>query len=133
MGTYQEIKTLLFTTFKALHNAAFANIPINWPNYSVVDLESLANPFVSVQLVFKSNLEMFDVGNSGDIVRGEMLVSYLCPANTGLPGSSAYSDMLRSQFCFKNIGGVSFRGLQILEVSPAPGIVGQMNVIPFMV
>lgn len=133
MNSIEEIRQTIFSTFKALHDASFPSIQVNWPNYSTVDIENLAGAFVSVQLSFNFATEVFDITSLDDIVRGELLISYLRPTNTGATGSAAYSDMLRANLCYKDKSGIHFGDLSILEVSPAPGCVGQMNVIKFMV
>jgi len=133
MNNLTEIRQTIFSTFESLHNASFPTVPVSWPNYSTVDTENLSGAFVSVQLVFRFATEVFDITSLDDIVRGELLISYLRPANSGVAGSASYSDMLRSNLCFQNKSGVHFDGLSILEVSPAPGIVGQMFVLKFLV
>jgi len=133
MNGLEDVRQACFSAFKALHNASFSAIPINWPNFSTVDAESLTGPFVSVQLSFRFGTEIADVTAIDDMVKGELLVSYLRPAGTGLTGSPTYSEMLRSGLCNRKVSGVTYYGLKILDVSPAPGIVGHMNVIPFMV
>ena len=132
MNSLEEIRQTLFTTFKALHDASFSAVPINWPNFQLIDGEALNGSFVSVQLTFRHEAKIYDISADGDIVKGELLVSYLRPTGTGFTGSPAYSDMLRANLCNQSKSGLTFFGLSILEVSPAPGIVGQMNVIPFM-
>lgn len=133
MNSFEEIRQTIFMTFKTLHDASYSTVPVNWPNFLSVDTEALNGSFVSVQLVFKSQTEMYDITAGSDIVRGELLVSYLRPSGKGFTGSSAYSDMLRNNFCYQTKSGIHYQGLTILEVSPAPGIVGQMNVIPFLI
>ena len=133
MNSIEEIRQVIFTSFKAFHDASFPTVPISWPNYLTVDTEALTGSFVSVQLTFRGGGSIYDITAINDIVKGELLISYLRPANTGLTGSAAYSDALRSNLCNHRISGITFFGLSILEVSPAPGIVGQMNVIPFMI
>lgn len=133
MNGLEEVRLVCFSTFKALHNASFPSMPINWPNFSTVDAESLTGPFISVQLSFRFGTEIADVTAIDDMIKGELLVSYLRPTGSGLTGSWAYADMLRAGLCNKKIGGITYYGLKVLDVSPAPGIVGHMNVIPFMV
>ena len=133
MNNLEEVRQVLFSTFKSFHAASFAVVPVNYPNYLTIDAEHLDAPFVSVQLSFNFGTEAYDISSATDIVRGELLISYLYPEGTGLNRSMTYSDMLRSNFCFKKISGISFKGLKILEVSPAPGIVGQMNVLGFLI
>ena len=132
MNSLEEIRQTLFSTFKALHDASFPSVPINWPNFQLVDGEALNGSFVSVQLTFRNGAEIYDISADGDVVKGELLVSYLRPVGAGFTGSPSYSDMLRASLCNQNKSGITFLGISILEVSPAPGIVGQMNVIPFM-
>ena len=133
MNRLEEIRQVLFTVFKELHNAFFPTVPISWPNFATVDTENLTGPFVSVQLSFRTATEAYDITADTDIIRGELLISYLRPAGTGMTGSAGYSDMLRTGLCFQEVDGVRFAGLSVLEVSPAPGIVGAMNILKFMV
>lgn len=133
MNSIEEIRETIFSTFKAIHDAAFPTVPVNWPNFLLVDGEALNGSFVSVQLTFRNGSEIYDISADGDMVKGELLVSYLRPVGKGFTGSAAYTDMLRTNFCNQNKAGLTFYGLSVLEVSPAPGIVGQMNVLPFMV
>lgn len=133
MNSIEEIRQTVFSTFKAFHDASYSAVPVNWPNYSTVDAEALTGSFVSVQLAMQSGSEVYDVTALSDIVRGELLVSYLRPTGAGLTGSAEYADMLRTNICQKKLSGIVFFSMKILEVSPAPGIVGQMFVIPFMI
>lgn len=131
MNRLEEIRQVLFAAFKALHTASFPTVPISWPNFATVDTENLTSPFVSVQLSFRFGTEAYDITADTDIVRGELLISYLRPAGTGLTGSAGYSDMLRTGLCFQKVSGVTFSGLSVLDVSPAPGCVGHMNILQF--
>lgn len=133
MNRLEEIRQVLFAAFKALHNASFPTVPISWPNFATVDTENLTGPFVSVQLSFRFATEAYDITSDSDIVRGELLISYLRPVGTGLTGSASYSDMLRESFCFQKVEGVTFSGLSVLDVSPAPGILGHLNILKFTV
>lgn len=133
MNSYSDIRFAVLSTFKGFHDSLFPSVPANYPNYALVDTEHLEGPFISVQLSFNTATEVYDVVANDDIVRGEILISYLYPVGTGSNGSSNYSDMLRTNLSNKKIQGVTFFGLSILEVSPAPGIVGQMNILPFMI
>lgn len=133
MNSIAEVRQAIFTTFKALHDAAYPTMPVAWPNFTTIDSEALAGAFVSVQISFSRCGIPYDITALDDIIRGELLISYLRPAGSGLTGSASYSDMLRAGMCNRKLSGVTFFGCQILEVSPAPGIVGQMNVIPFSI
>ena len=133
MNSIEEARQTIFSTFKALHDASYSAVPVNWPNFLTVDAEALAGPFVSVQLAFMTESVPFDTVADSDIVKGELLVSYLRPTGTGMTGSAAYADSLKTAMCYKKLSGISFFGMKILEVSPAPGIVGQMFVLPFMI
>lgn len=133
MNSIEEVREVIFSTFKAVHEASYPGLPVSWPNFSTVDGESLSGPFVSVQLTFRNSGMIYDITAFDDIIKGELLVSYLRPAGTGLTGSGAYSDTLRTGICNRRLSGITFFGCGILEVSPAPGIVGQMNVITFQV
>ena len=133
MNSIEEVRSTIILTFKGFHDALFPNVPANYPNYITVDAEHLTAPFVSVQLTFRNGTTIYDVSGLADIIRGELLVSYLYPAGTGMNGSMVYSDMLRNSMTNKKLSGITYLGMTILEVSPAPGIVGQMNVIAFMI
>ena len=133
MKTFEGIRIALFTMFKSVHEGLFPSVPINFPYFSVIDAEKLSGAFVSVQLVYKLGVEVLDTASSDDIVRGELLVSYLYPSGTGLNSSFTYSDMLRDNFSNCKVQDVTFFEMKVLDVSPAPGIVGQMNVLPFMI
>lgn len=133
MNSIEEIRQVIFTSFKAFHDASFPTVPISWPNYLTVDAEALTGSFVSVQLTFRGGGSIYDITAINDIVKGELLVSYLRPTGTGMTGSAAYADSLKAAMCYKKLSGISFFGMKILEVSPAPGIVGQMFVLPFMI
>ena len=133
MNTLEEVRTTIYTTFKALHDASFSNVTVNPPNYSLVDLEHLTGPFVTYSLDFSSGIEMYDTSAEAGIIKGKLRVSYLYSLGTGMNGSAGYSDMLWAGLCNKKISDITFHNLTILSVSPYPGIVGQMNVIPFMI
>ena len=133
MISLEEIRQTVATTFKTLHDANYGAVPVNWPNFYVVDTEHMPETYVSVQLSLGRPVEMADVRGTEAIVKGELLISFLRREGAGLTGSSAYSDMLLQNICFKKLSGIYYQGLRILSVSPHPGVVGEMNVIAFCV
>lgn len=133
MNSIAEVRQVIFSTFKALHEASYPTMPVSWPNFSTIDGEALTGSFVSVQLSFRGSGDAYDITASEDIIKGEVLISFLRPAGSGLIGAGAYADMLRGSMCHREVSGITYFGCSILEVSPAPGIVGQMFVIPFQI
>lgn len=134
MISIEEIRSTIATAFKAVHDASsYASVPINWPNFISVDYEHMPDTVISVALSFGQQIAAYDTLGNDAIVSGELLVSYLRRAGTGLTGAAAYTDVLLNGLAFKRLSGINYKAPRVLSVSPYPGVVGTMNVIPFIV
>lgn len=132
MNSIEEIRATIATTLKTIHDASHAAIPVMWPNFTTIDLENLTGPFVSVEIVW-DYVALAGCGETDSLVKGRLLISFLRKSGDGLTGAASYADTLLQHICFKKLSGITYQELKVLSVSPYPGIVGQMNVIPFMV
>lgn len=133
MISLEEIRSTIFTAFKTIHEASsYASVPVNWPNFATVDYEHMPDTVISVALSFGQQIDNYDTTGADVVVVGELLVSYLRKAGTGLTGAAGYTDVLLNGLAFKRLSGVNYRAPRVLSVSPYPGVVGTMNVIKFM-
>lgn len=133
MSTFDEARQAVITALTALNTSYYPSLKVNWPNMSTVDIEHLNESFLSVEISFSPGAEMSGIGETGNFISGEMLVSYLRPTGKGHSGAAAYSDMLMANLCNRKLSGVTYLGIKVLDVSPYPGIVGKMSVVPFHV
>lgn len=134
MITIEEVRSTVFSAFKAIHDASsYASVPINWPNFTTVDYEHMPDTVISVALSFGQNIAAYDTFGDGVIVSGELMISYLRRAGSGLTGAAGYTDVLMQGLSFKRLSGINYKAPRVLAVSPYPGVVGTMNVIPFIV
>ena len=133
MNSIEEIRAAIATTLKSINDTYHAAVPVMWPNFTTVDLENLSGPFISIELSLAKDIDLFGCGQTETLTRGEILISYLRKSGDGLTGAATYTDTLLQRLCYKKLSGVTYQGLKVLSVSPYPGIVGQMNVVSFMV
>lgn len=133
MNSIEEIRSTIATTLAGINSTYHPTIPVMWPNFVTIDIEHLTGPFLSIELGLANSIDLFGCGDTEIITKGEVMISYLRKTGDGLTGAAAYSDTLLSRLCYKELSGITYRGLKILSVSPYPGIVGSMNVIPFIV
>ena len=133
MNSIEEIRQTVAGLISTLHATHHATIPLNWPNYITVDLENLTGTFVLVNISVPVRSEILNMGFPDSLIAGELVVSTLRPLRTGHVGFSTYSDTLQTHICNRNISGINYLSLRKADVSPYPGIVGQMNTIPFYV
>ena len=133
MKALEEIRQLTITAIKQINDTSFPTLPVNYPNYSNVDFENLAGPFVAVEIRLGDKVDASDVGGDEVLVSGKLVLSYLYEIGSGMQGAAEYLDVVKSTLCFTTIEGVNYGGMRIYNVSPYPGIVGQMAEIDFLV
>jgi len=131
MKAIEEVRQAVMTLFKTLHTTNYPTMLVNYPNRVSVDTENLTAPFISVEITAGGDVVLDDLGSRDVRIEGLILINYLQAIGRGTTGSAAYSDMLNAGMCNQKIGGVTYGGLKIYNVSPAPGIVGQSNKITF--
>lgn len=133
MKSLEEIRQLAITAIKSLNDTHYPTLPVNYPNYSNVDFENLSGPFVAVEIRIGSTVEADDIGGAEVMVKGALLISYLYEIGLGMQGAAGYLDVVKDNLCFKTISGINYRGMNIYNVSPYPGIVGQRAELEFLV
>ena len=130
----EEIRQAVATTFQTLHNVTHSAVPVIFPNFMTVDPEHLTGSFVSVEINLVNEAEMVGIGQPDNVVvKGELIVSYLRPAGSGMTGAAAYTDMLLQNICNRQLSGVTYFGLRQARHTPHPGLAGVLNRIPFCV
>ena len=134
MISLDEVRSTVIETIKNLHVANYSAIPINYPNKFVVDLENFAGTFfVTVSVNYGDTLVATDITGTNAEVHGTVTVSTVFKANTGLNGTTLYSNMLLGGLLFKTVSGVNYVDMKSVEISPYPGYKGIANIIRFMI
>ena len=134
MISLDEVRSTIIETIKNLHAANYSAIPINYPNKFVVDLENFTGTFfVTVSVNYGGTLVATDITGTNAEVYGTVTVSTVFKTNTGLNGTTLYSNMLLSSLLFKTISGVNYVDMKSVEINPYPGYKGIANIIRFMV
>lgn len=133
MISLEDIRDTVITSFRTLHNASYSTVPVNYPNFFVVDLEHFTgNFFVNVNLNYGYDVSISDLGSGSSVVRGTLEVSTVTKFGTGTKNVSTYSNMLMSNFLSKTLSGVNYTRMRSYQISPYPGYTGIMNVIEFI-
>ena len=132
MKALEEIRQLAIAAIKNINDTHYPTLPTNYPNYSNVDFENLSGPFVAVEIRIGDKVDAFDVGSEDFLISGKLVISYLYEIGAGMQGSAGYLDTVKNSLCFKTIEGLNYQGMAIYNVSPYPGIVGQMTEIGFL-
>ena len=134
MISLDEVRSTIIETIKNLHATNYSTIPINYPNKFVVDLENFAGAFfVTVSVNYGDTLVATDITGTNAEVYGTVTVSTVFKTNTGLNGTTLYSNMLLGGLLFKTISGVNYVDMKSVEINPYPGYKGIANIIRFMV
>ena len=134
MISLDEVRGTIIETIKGLHVANYSAIPINYPNKFVVDLENFAGTFfVTVSVNYGDTLVATDITGDNAEVHGTVTVSTVFKTNTGLNGTTLYSNMLLGGLLFKTISGVNYVDMKSVEINPYPGYKGIANIIRFTV
>ena len=95
MISLDEVRSTIIETIKNLHATNYPTIPINYPNKFVVDLENFSGTFfVTVSVNYGDTLVATDITGTNAEVHGTVTVSTVFKANTGLNGTTMYSNML---------------------------------------
>ena len=134
MISLDEVRTVVTNAFKTLHTTSYPAIPVNYAGIAAVDLENYTGSFfVNFEIEYGQSVGAAGLGDSGDEVDGQVYITTCYKAGVGMPGSGAYSDMLKNNFNGKVVNGVNFTNMKILSTSPFKGYNGRMNVFKFKV
>lgn len=131
MISLEALRTEVETNLKTLLDTYCSVYPPMWQNLVTIDLENLSTPFLAVEIDCPRTTRMTGLGTGLSNVFGEIRVSFLCAVGKGLDGYTDVSGVLLEHLSNREINAVVYEELRVLNVSPYPGIVGKMNIIPF--
>lgn len=133
MISLEDIRDTVITSFRTLHNASYPTVPVNYPNFFVVDLEHFTGSFfVNVNINYGYDVWIADLGSGNNIIKGTLEVSTVTKYGTGTKAMSTYSNMLMTNFLSKTLSGINYTRMRTYQISPYPGYTGIMNIIEFV-
>lgn len=133
MISLEDVRDAVITSFRTVHNASYPTVPVNYPNYFVVDIEHFTGSFfVNVSLNYGYDISISDLSGGDNIIKGTLEVSTVTKYGTGTKAMSTYSNMLMTNFLSKTLNGVNYTRMRSLQISPYPGYIGIMNIIEFI-
>lgn len=133
MISLEEVRSTIGSTFKTLHTASYPTIPVNYPNYFTVDIETFSGLFfVNFCINWGDNVVASDITGSEATVHGNVSISTVGKVKTGTAWASGYSTMLLSGMLFKTINGINYTNMKSVEISPFPGFYGVSNIVSWI-
>lgn len=133
MISLEDVRDAVITSFRTLHNVSYSTVPVNYPNFFVVDLEHFTGSFfVNVNLNYGYDVSIADLGGGNNIIKGTLEITTVAKYGTGTKNMSTYSNMLMNGFLSKTLSGVNYTRMRTYQISPYPGYTGVMNVVEFV-
>jgi len=130
MNPYESTRVKLVTLVKSFHDANYPTMEVNYPKAWRTDVEHSVNPFVGVEISWKS--QTMGIHARADLeVAGALILNHYARAGKGEKLFTDYSDMLYSYFGYKNLSGINFYSVLPYDNKGKPGFDGVMNYLAF--
>ncbi len=130
MISIEEVRQEVTAAFKAIHDANYPTILVNYPNFVVVDIERQEDPFVSLELDL-SQLERSAIGERELLIPGVLHVNHYFREGTGTSSTTLYTTMLNEYLGMTQVGALQFQVARPISIQTFPGWLGTMNSIGF--
>jgi len=130
MISLEEVRQSVVAAFKDVHDTHYSSTLVNYPNFTVVDLEHQTDPFVNVELDF-TNTEQAALGEKEIYVHGILYVTFYFRDGSGMSGAYSYTDMLNQYLGMSVFNSIGYQAAKVINIQTFPGWQGSMNQIPF--
>lgn len=126
----EDVRQSVITTFKSYHDAINPTVLVNYPNYTVVDIERQKDPFVNVELDL-NDTPRAALGEKEILVRGVLHVYYYFRDGSGMAGAYEYADSLNQYISMSLVDSVQYEEVKGYDIQTFPGWKGRLNSIKF--
>ncbi len=130
MLSLEEVRQVVMTTFKSVHDVYYPTMLVNYPNFVVVDLEHQIDPFITVELDFDKTPQAA-LGEKEINVHGTLIVYFYYRIGTGMSGAYDYTDTLNEYLGMSLIDSIKYQAVSVNNIVSFPGWEGVMNSVVF--
>lgn len=128
---HDDLRKKLLAGVRDALAAQYPNMLVNYPDREAVDPGSQIEPFCAV--TYETMPVQKGLSRNSYKVPGNLRITYFYRPNTGLSGSTVFSDFLTTYFGLKVVNGITFKAVRPYPNAGMKGWSGTLNVIPFYI
>ena len=130
MISLEDVRQEVIGAIQSFQETHYPTMKVNYPNFTVVDIEHQKDPFIKVELDFK-DIEQAAIGERELLVPGILRVYFYYREGQGMSGAYSYTDALNTYLGMTQVGAIWYHVAKPMNIKTFPGWEGCLNTIKF--